>query len=61
MFKLLWDNFIYGIFAALFGGIVSLIVTGEYIGEAVFWFNTIVLTIVFFIIDLFKGKHKESV
>lgn len=60
MLKLIWNNFGISILAAFFGALLSLVVTGDHIGNAVFWFNTVLLWIIFMVVDLVKGKHKEA-
>jgi hypothetical protein len=60
MFKVLWENIAVAILAALFGAILSLVVTGEHIGEVTFWINAIFVWVIFVIFDLVKGKHKKE-
>lgn len=58
MFKLFWDNFVIAFFSSVIAALVVLIVTGEHWGNGGFWFNTILFTIVFFIVDLVKNKKE---
>lgn len=60
MLKLIWNNFAVAIIAAFFGALLSLVVSGEHIGNPVYWFNTVLLWIIFMVVDLVKGKHKEA-
>ena len=60
MLKLIWNNFAVAIIAAFFGALLSLVVSGEHIGNALYWFNTALLWIIFMVVDLVKGKHKEA-
>lgn len=60
MFKVLWENLVVGIMAAFFGAILSLVVTGEHIGNGTFWINAIFIWVILVIFDLVKGKHKKK-
>jgi hypothetical protein len=54
IFKLIWQNLGWAIVAAFFGSALSLVVSGEHIGQAVFWVNVVLVWIVFTIIDIVK-------
>ena len=56
MFRFIWDNFVISFFCAIFGGLVLLIVSGDHMGAGWFWFNTILFTIIFTIMDLIKKR-----
>ena len=60
MFKLIWDNFVISFFCSIFGALVILIITGEHWGNGGFWFNTILFTIIFTIVDWFKKPKVEE-
>lgn len=63
MFNLIWKNFAISVIAAFFGGILSLVISGEHIGNVVFWANTVLLTLGFTLADLIRinKKKKDSV
>lgn len=54
IFKLIWQNLAWGVIASFFGSALSLVVSGEHVGNAVFWVNVVLIWIVFTIIDLVK-------
>jgi hypothetical protein len=61
MFKMIWDNLVISFFCSIFGGLAVLIVSGEHMGNSYFWFNTILLTIIFTVVDLFKKRNVKDV
>ena len=60
MFKLIFDNFAFAVLCSFFSAILTLIVSGEHMGNALFMFYTVTLWIAFVIFDLVKGKHKKE-
>ena len=61
MFKMIWDNLVISFFCSIFGGLAVLIVSGEHMGISYFWFNTILFTIIFTVVDLFKKRNVKEV
>lgn len=61
MLKIIFDNFVMAVFGAFFAAILTLVVSGEHVGNALFTFNTIILWVVFLIVDFVKGKHKKEI
>jgi len=59
MLKTLYDNFIIAFFSSIFAALTILIVTGVNWGYNGFWFNTILFTIIFTIVDLIKRKMEK--
>jgi hypothetical protein len=60
MFKMIWDNLVISFFCSIFGGLAVLIVSGEHMGINYFWFNTILFTIIFTVVDLFKKRNVKE-
>ena len=60
MFKMIWDNLVISFFCSIFGGLAVLIVSGEHMGISYFWFNTILFTIIFTVVDLFKKRNVKE-
>lgn len=60
MIKLIWENFILSIFGAFFGALVTVVVSGNHIGNTGYFFNVFLLTAIFTIIDLRKQRKKAK-
>jgi hypothetical protein len=59
--KTIYNNFIIGFFSSIFAALTILIVTGVNWGYNGFWFNTILFTIIFTIVDLIKKPKVKEV
>jgi hypothetical protein len=57
---MIWDNLVISFFCSIFGGLAVLIVSGEHMGISYFWFNTILFTIIFTVVDLFKKRNVKE-